>query len=283
MIELLQYTFMQRAFVMATLTGSLCALVGVYVILRSMSFIGAGIAHASFGGVALGMLAGINPFFTAVVFCTGTAWAIGAVSERTHISEDTAVGIFFASTMAFGVLLIGFMKGYNTDLFGYIFGNILAVTSFDVWTGVVLATIVVGTIIFFFKEFLFITFDSEMARVTGLPVRRLNYLMLTLIALTIVISIKAVGIVLVSALIVTPAAAAHQLTNDFRRMVVIAVSLGIAASWIGLFLSALFDIPSGATIVLTATVLFFLCSVLSPHRRRLHIRRDRLEHDVGRV
>ncbi len=260
---------MQRAFVVSTITGILCAVIGVYVVLRGMAFIGAGIAHASFGGVALGLLININPFFTAIVFCIVTAWGIGLISEKKRVKEDTAVGIFFASTMALGVLLIGFLKGYNMVVFGYIFGNILAVSSFDVWTSISLAFIVIFIILFYFKEFLFITFDIEMATVTGLPVRALNFLMLTLIALTIVISIKSVGIVLVSALIVTPAAAAYQLTDNFKSMMLFSILIGIFSSWTGLLFSALFNIASGATIVLTATVFFFMCFFCSPQRRKL--------------
>jgi ABC-type Mn2+/Zn2+ transport system permease subunit len=280
-LELFQYEFMQRAFVVATVTGALCAVIGVYVVLRGMSFIGAGIAHASFGGVALGFITGLHPFFTAIVFCTGVAWGIGFVSETKRIREDTAVGIFFASTMAFGVLLIGFLKGYNVDLFGYIFGNILAVTVFDMVVSIVFAIVVISVIILFFKEFLFLTFDSEAAEVAGLPVRMLNYLMLTLISLTIVISIKAVGIVLVSALIVAPAAAANQLTDDFKRMMILAVVLGIASTWIGLLLSSMLDIASGATIVLVATIIFFICAGFSPHRRSMRQRLALLKTDMG--
>ncbi|MBN1482096.1 metal ABC transporter permease [candidate division KSB1 bacterium] len=282
MIELLQFEFMQRAFVVATVTGALCAVIGVYIVLRGMSFIGAGVAHASFGGVALGFFTGLNPFFTAVLFCTAVAWGIGLVSESNRLREDTAVGIFFASTMALGVLLIGSLKGYTIDLFGYMFGNVLAVTVFDMWAAIILSVIVFGTIILLFKEFFFLTFDSEAARVAGLPVRFLNYLMLTLIAVTIVMSIKAVGIVLVSALLVAPAAAAHQLTDDFKKMMLLSVLIGVASTWIGLFLSSWFDIASGATIVLTATIVFFVCSAFSPNRRSARRRMLALRKNVNR-
>lgn len=282
MIELLHYEFMQRALVVATVTGALCAVIGVYVVLRGMSFIGAGIAHASFGGVAIGFITGLNPFFTAVLFCTSVAWGIGFVSETKRIREDTAVGIFFASTMAFGILLIGFLKGYNVDLFGYIFGNILAVTRFDMWASVILAVVVIGVVLLLFKEFLFLTFDSEAASVAGLPVRMLNYLMLTLISLTVVVSIKAVGIVLVSALIVAPAAAANQLTDDFKQMMLLSAALGVASTWLGLLLSSVLDIASGATIVLVATIIFFLCTAFSPHRRTMRQRVKGLQKDMGK-
>ncbi len=276
MIDLFQYTFMQRAFAASTITGIVCAVIGVYVVLRGMAFIGAGISHASFAGVALGFVLGINPFFTTIVFCILTAWGIGIVSDKQHVKEDTAVGIFFASTMAFGILLIGFIKGYTIDLFGYIFGNILAVTQFDVWSGLVLALVVVGSVVFFYKEFLFITFDPEMAKVTGLSVRFFNFLMLTLVSLTVVISIKIVGIVLVSALIVTPAASAYQLTEDFKKMMILAIVFGVVSSWAGLLFSAIFNFPSGATIVLTATLIFFITFTFSPKRKSLKLRMKKL-------
>jgi len=277
MMEILGYTFMQRALWSATLIGALCALIGVYVVLRSMSFIGAGIAHASFGGVALGFILGVNPFFTTVLFCTLTAWAIAFVSEGQKIREDTAVGIFFASTMAFGVLLIGLMRGYNVDLYGYIFGNILAVSRFDLYSSLILGVMVLGLIVLFYKEFLLLTFDPEMARVVGLPVRTLNLLMLTLVALTVVLSIKSVGVVLVSALIVTPAASAFLLTDDFKKMMWISVAIGVGGSWLGLFLSTWLNVASGAAIVMTVTLIFFLCFLFSPQRRRMKQRMSRLK------
>jgi ABC-type Mn2+/Zn2+ transport system permease subunit len=241
----MSYQFMQRAFISATLVGGLCAVIGVFVILRGMAFIGAGIAHASFGGVALGFLIEVNPLYSALGFSIATAWAIGFISEKGRIREDIVVGVFFASTMAFGVLLIGFIKGYTVDIFSYIFGNILTISKIDLVLTAILAIIVIAILYIFYKEFLFITYDIEMALVTGLPVRMLNFLMLTLIALVIVISIKAVGIVLVSALVVTPAAAALQLTFDFKKMIGLSAIIGISSSWIGLLFSVLLDLPSG--------------------------------------
>lgn len=259
---------MQRAILSAAIIGTVCAAIGVYVVLRSMSFIGAGIAHASFAGVALGFLLGVNPFFTTIAFCVGTAWGIAFLSERRKIHEDSAVGIFFASTMALGILLIGLMKGYNVDLFGYLFGNILAVSGNDLLISLSIAALVIGCIWFFYKEFLLLTFDPEMARVTGLKTKMLNLLMMTLMAVTIVISIKSVGIVLVSALIVTPAASAYLLSTDFKSMMLLAIVFGVGSSWLGLLLSVWFNLASGATIVMVATLVFFVCYFMAAQRRR---------------
>jgi ABC-type Mn2+/Zn2+ transport system permease subunit len=271
-MEILHYAFMQRALLAGALIGALCAVVGVYVVLRGMSFIGAGIAHASFGGVALGFLLGVNPVLSAVVFCLATAWGIGFVARRGQVREDTAIGVFFAFSMALGILFIGLMHGYNVDLFGYLFGSILAVGAQDLWITLALGAGVLLVVGLLFKELEFVAFDPEMAAVAGVPAGKLYFLLLALVALTVVVSIKVVGIVLVSALIVTPAAAAYQLSEDFRRMMALAVVIGVASAVGGLLLSYWLDTASGATIVLLATLIFFASALASP-RRRWRLRR----------
>lgn len=268
MTDLLSHTFMQRALIEAVLVGGICAVIGVYVVLNGLSFIGAGISHSTFAGVVIGLLLGVDPLITALLFSTAVALSIGWVSEKTDLKHDTSVGIFFAATMALGVLLIGFLKDFYVDVFSYLFGNILALTSTDLWISVAMTLIIAGVVFALFKEFLALSFDSEVAAVMGLPVRLLHYLLLVLIALTVVLSVKSVGVVLVSALIVTPAAAAYQLTVNFRRMMLLSVLIGIGSSVGGLLLSYWIDFPSGAGIVLIATGLFFLAWLLSPRRRR---------------
>ena len=257
---------MQRAIVASILIGTVTAVIGVYVVLRGLAFIGAGIAHASFGGVALGFLLGVNPVLSAVVFCLATAWGIAWASEHAQIREDTAIGIFFAATMALGILFIGLMGHYNVDLFGFLFGSVLAVTREDLWLSGLLGVGVLATVALFFKEFLFITFDPEMAQVSGIPSRAIYLLLLSIMALTVVVSIKVVGIILVSAMIVVPAASAYQLTEDFRAMMAVAVLIGNVSAIGGLLLSYQLNTASGATMVLTATVVFFLSALLSPQR-----------------
>jgi ABC-type Mn2+/Zn2+ transport system permease subunit len=268
MIETLSYHYMQSALFAGTLIGIVCAVIGTYVVLKGLSFIGAGIAHASFGGVALGFFLNVNPVLTAVAFCMGTAWGIGLVARKGRVKEDTAVGIFFASTMAFGIMLIGLMKVYNVDLFGYLFGSILAINAEDIQVTILLSVIVLALVVLFYKELLFVTFDSEMATVTGVPAGRIYFLLISLIALTVVLSIRVVGIVLVSALLVTPAAAAYQLTENFRRMMGISIVIGVSSTVGGLLLSDRLNTPSGATIVLLATLIFFVAALLSPRRRK---------------
>ncbi len=267
MSEMLSYPFMQRALVAAVLVGIVCAVVGTYVVLRKMAFIGAGISHSAFGGVALGYLVGLDPIGVAIPFCLATAMAIGWVSRKGRVSEDTAIGIAFASTMALGALFIGLKPGY-VDLFGYLFGSILAVTTSDLWLILGLSLGVIAVVALLFKELLFISFDEEMAAVSGLPVRLLYFLLLGMMALTVIISIKIVGIILVEALLIIPAAAAYQLTSKFGRMMGLAVLIGVVSGVAGLFFSYWWDIPSGATIVLTAGAIFVGCFALSPKRRR---------------
>ncbi len=269
MPEVLSYTFMQRAFLASVLIGTVTAIVGVYVVLRGLAFIGAGIAHASFGGVALGFLLGVNPILSAVVFCVATAWGIAWTSEKAELREDTAIGIFFAATMALGILFIGLMGEYNVDLFGYLFGSVLSVTREDLWISGALGLGVLALVVVFFKELLFITFDPEAAQVSGISVRRLYMLLLTVVALTVVLSLRVVGIILVSALLIIPAASAYQLTENFRTMMGLAVLIGNVSAIGGLMLSYQLDTASGATMVLTATAIFFFSTLVSPRRRRI--------------
>ena len=274
MSEMLSFGYMQRALLAGVLIGTLCAIVGVYVILRGMSFIGVGVAHASFGGVALGFLLGINPLIAAALFCLLTAWGIGIAAQKGEIKEDTAIGVFFAFTMALGILFISCMRRYNVDLFGWLFGSIIAVTSQDIMITLILGGCVILIVALLFKELKFISFDSEMAKVTGLPSGFLYFLLLGLIALTVVVSIKVVGIILVSALIVTPAAAAYQLTERFNWMMALSIAIGVFSAVGGLIVSYWLDTPSGATIVILVTIIFFAASIFSPRRRRLSGRKE---------
>lgn len=275
MIDLLGYAFMQRALIAAVLVGVVCSVIGTYVVLKKMAFIGAGISHSAFGGVALGYLLGLSPIGVAIPFSLGTAMAIGWVSRKGKMPEDTAIGIFFASAMALGVVFIGLREGYNVDLFGYLFGSILAVSMSDIWLILGLGLGVIAVVLLLFKEFFFMSFDEEMAAVSGLPTRTLYFVLLGLMALTVIISIKIVGIILVQALLVIPAAAAYQLTRNFVRMMLLAVLFGVGSGVLGLFLSYWLDLASGATIVLTAAVIFFICFVFSPKRRQRPIATER--------
>jgi manganese/iron transport system permease protein len=262
MIEFLvapfEFGFMQRALLGGVLVGAICALVGTYVVLRGLAFVGDALAHAAFPGVVIAYLLKGNIYLGATVFALATAFAIGLVSRRGRVSYDTAIGILFAGAFALGVLLMSTIHGYTVDLFSFLFGNVLGISQRDLlWVGI-LGAIVVLTIILFYKELLLLSFDPVVAEAMGYPVQALNYLLLGLIALTIVISIQAVGIILVVALLVTPSATAYLLTERFFRMMILGVVLAALAAVIGLYLSYYLNVASGAAIVLVSTCLFFL-------------------------
>ena len=262
MIEFLvapfEFGFMQRALLGGVLVGAICALVGTYVVLRGLAFVGDALAHAAFPGVVIAYLLKGNIYLGATVFALATAFAIGLVSRRGRVSYDTAIGILFAGAFALGVLLMSTIHGYTVDLFSFLFGNVLGISQRDLlWVGI-LGAIVVLTIILLYKELLLLSFDPVTAEAMGYPVQALNYLLLGLIALTIVISIQAVGIILVVALLVTPSATAYLLTERFFRMMILGVVLAALAAVIGLYLSFYLNVASGAAIVLVSTCLFFL-------------------------
>ncbi len=270
MIEFLvapfEFAFMQRALVGGVLVGAICALVGTFVVLRGLAFVGDALAHAAFPGVVIAYLLKGNIHVGAMLFALATALGIGLVSRRGRVSYDTAIGILFAGAFALGVLLMSTIKGYTVDLFGFLFGNILGISGRDLVLVGLLGATVVLTILLFYKELLLLSFDPIVAEAMGYPVQVLNYLLLVLIALTIVISIQAVGIILVVALLVTPSATAYLLTERFFRMMILGALLAALAAVIGLYLSFYLNVASGAAIVLVSTCLFFL--VLASRRIR---------------
>ena len=258
MTEILAYGFMQKALAAGILVSITCSVISFFVLVNRLSFIGVGISHAAFGGVAIGILFGIDPTLSAVIFSVLTAWMIGIVSRRGRLNEDTTIGIFYAAAMALGIVIIGLSRGYTVDLFGYLFGNILAVTSTDLWIVAALSLFVLGTVFYFFKELLYISFDEESAHVNGVPVAFLYYYLLTLMAVTIVISMKVVGIILVSALLVIPAAAAYEVSSHYKSVLIVSVIVGLVSALGGLLVSYRFNTASGATIVLLAAAVFLL-------------------------
>ncbi len=257
-MSFLGYVFMQRALIAGALIGAGAGTVGVYVVLRGFSFIGAGIAHAAFGGVAIAFLVGMDPLLGALVFSLLVAWGIAYTSRRAAIKEEVAVGVLFATSMALGIFLLSFIRGPRVDLLGYLFGNILAVSSRDLVLSFVLAGVVFLAVLFLYKEFLFIVFDPGMAEVAGFPVGLLQGALLSLVALTVVLSLRVVGAVLVAALLVIPAATAYQLVRDFHKMVFLSACIGVLEVIGGLIISFYLDTPSGPTIVLLSASLFGL-------------------------
>lgn len=252
-----ELAFMQRALLGGILVGALCAVVGTFVVLRGMAFVGDALAHAAFPGIVIAYMLKANIYLGAAIFTVGTALGIGAISRRARTSYDTTIGILFAGAFALGVLLMSTIPGYTADLFSFLFGNILGVSTTDLLVVGLLAAIVLTAVALCYKEFLLLCFDPVVAEAMGYPVQALNYLLLSLVALTIVISIQAVGVVLVVALLVTPSATAYLLTERFIRMMLLGVLLSMLAIGLGLYLSFYLNVASGAAIVLVSTCFFF--------------------------
>jgi manganese/iron transport system permease protein len=265
----LQNDFMIRAFIAAILIGLVCSVIGVYVVLRNMSFIGDGLAHASFAGIVIAYLLKADLYVGGLIFTILTALGIGAVAKKSEISLDTTIGVFFTAAFALGVALMSRVRTYVVDLQDFLFGNILAIDRRDIIIIAALAIAVLLVVVVLYKELLFASFDPVSAGASGLPVDALSYTLLVLLAVTIIVSLQAAGIILVAALLVTPAATAYQLTNRFGPMMLISAAIGVGAGIVGLYLSYYLNVASGSSIVLVATACFFIAMALSPKRRSL--------------
>jgi manganese/iron transport system permease protein len=266
LLEPLAYAFMQRGLAASLMVGILCSVIGCYVVLRSMAFMGDALAHAILPGVAIAYILNGNLLLGGLIAAVLVALAIGFFSRQGTLKEDTAIGILFAAALSLGVALISTMKTYAMDLTHILFGNILGVSPSDLWLTGILGLVVLFTILFFYKEFLVISFDPVLAATLRLRAELLRNLMLVLLAITVVVSLQTVGVGLVAAMLVTPAATAYLLTRRLPSMMITAASLGAASSIAGLYLSYYLDIASGAAIVLTATALFLVAFLFAPER-----------------
>ena len=267
MSEFLAYGFVQRALVVGILLAVTCAVLSFFVVLKRMAFVGVGLSHAALGGVALGVVLGLPPLLAAAVFTTGVAWVIAWLRGRSEVSEDTAIGVFFPTAMALGVVLISLSPAYRQDLMAYLFGNILSVRPGEVLPLAALSTVSLGLVGWWFKELLFLGVDEEAAQAAGVPAARLQFLLLTVLAVTIVASVRLVGIVLASAFLVIPAATGQALARSLNGMLVLAVASAVASVVLGLWVSWAWDIPSGAAIVLASALFFFLALVAGRRAR----------------
>ncbi len=258
MIELLQYEFMRNAIAAGLLASLACGIIGVYVVVKRIVFISGGIAHASFGGIGLGYFLGINPILGVLPFSILSAITMGLVSKRSKIAEDTAIGILWSLGMALGILFISLTPGYAPDLMTYLFGNILTVPLSDIYLMLMLDAFIVLTAVSLYKEFLALCFDEDFSNVAGIPVELLYLLLLCLIAMTVVIMIRVVGLILVIALLTIPAALSGQFTSDLKKMMYLSIASGSIFTVSGLFLSYYLDVPSGATIILVMSLAYML-------------------------
>ena len=273
----LEFAFMQRALLAAGLAALVCAVVGIFVVLKGMAFMGDAVAHSSLAGMSVAYFFGGNVFWGALAWAIPASLAITLISRRANLRLDTAIGIIFASGFAVGIILMSRVTNYTADLFGLLFGNLLGVS----WSDVLLISIIAGAVLLvvaaLYKELLFTSYDATMSAASGIPVRLVEYLLPVLVGVTTVASLKAVGIVLVLALLVTPAATATLLARRLPGIMAYSIAVALAATVAGLYLSFYAGLPSGPSIVVVATGFFLLALLFSPSKGLLwRGRRERL-------
>ncbi|KON88204.1 manganese ABC transporter permease [Sporosarcina globispora] len=259
----MQYGFLQKALLTSVMVGIICGVIGCFIILRGMALMGDAISHAVLPGVAISYMLGVNFFFGAVISGVITALAIGFVSQNSRIKHDTSIGIMFTAAFASGILIITMLKS-STDLYHILFGNVLAVRTSDMWITFGISLVVIAAVYLFYKELLVTSFDETMGAAYGLPVRFIHYFLMTLLTMVTVASLQTVGIILVVAMLITPAAAAYLLTERLWVMIFLAAGIGVVSSIVGLYFSFTYNLASGATIVIAATAIFVLVFLFSP-------------------
>lgn len=261
--DLMTTGYLQKALFTSIMVGIICGVIGCFIILRGMALMGDAISHAVLPGVAISYMLGINFFYGAVATGVLTALGIGIVNQNSRIKNDSSIGIVFSAAFALGVILITEAKS-STNLNQILFGNVLFVRSSDMWMTVAIGVLVLGVVILFFKELLVSTFDPTMSAAYGLPNRFIHYVLMILLTLVTVASLQTVGIILVVAMLITPASTAYLLTNRLSTMVLLSAVFGVLSSIIGLYFSFVYNFPSGAVIVLVATLFFIVAFVFSP-------------------
>ncbi|MBI5555351.1 MAG: metal ABC transporter permease [Elusimicrobia bacterium] len=255
MFNFLSYGFMQRAVIAGSFIAALCAVLGVFLVLRRLSLIGDGLAHVTFGSLAIGLFFNTTPLYVALPLVVLSSLGIMKLTEAQHIFGDAAIGIVSALGIAIGVLLVSVTKGFNIDLFSYLFGNILAISKTEVAMSIALSAAVIIVVALFYQDLVAVTFDEECAQAEGINTKAVNKALVILTAVTVMLAMKVVGIMLVSALLILPTVTALQIAKGFKMTILVAVIAAVVSVWIGIMLSFFLDWPSGATIVLVSFVL----------------------------
>lgn len=261
--DIQNYVFLQKALFTSIMVGIICGVIGCFIILRGMALMGDAISHAVLPGIAVSYMLGINYIYGAVFTGLLTSVGIGFISQNSRVKNDSSIGIVFSSFFALGIILIAKAKS-SIDLTSILFGNVLSVRSSDMWLTVVIGTFVLLVVILFYKELLVSTFDSTFAASYGLPNRLIHYVLMILLTLVTVASLQTVGVILVVAMLITPASTAYLLTNRLSVMIVLSALFGAFSAIVGLYFSFEHNLSSGAVIVLVTTVLFLIAFLFSP-------------------
>jgi len=265
--SILQYQFMQNAILAGLCGGITCSVVGVFVVTMHLSFIGVCIAHAAFAGALLGLWLGFNPLVGALLFSLTSAGIIGPMADRGELNPDTSIGIVFSLMLGLAFFFLGLMPGSRTEALNLFWGSILTVTQQDLIFLAVVTAVIVGLIVIFYKEIQAVICHREVALAVGIPATIVFYGLLFSTGVTITASLRSIGGLLIYCLILNPAAAAYQLTYSLKRMLLIAVAFGVISCWAGLAASYFLDVPSGASIVITSSIIFGLATAFSPKRK----------------
>jgi zinc transport system permease protein len=263
-MDLFQYPFFRNALFGSLFICITCGIAGCYIVSRRLVFIAGGITHASFGGLGLGFFLGINPIFTALISAVCSALGVEYLSQKQGVREDSAIAAFWALGMALGVIFVYLTPGYAPNISAYLFGSILTITDTDLWLAGILAFLLVIVFLLFFRPVLYTAFDREFAKTQGVNVNLIERLMMFAIAVTIVSSIRLMGIMLLMSLLTIPQMTANIFTSSFRKMLVLSVLFGLAGCFSGLLISYFLNVPSGAAVIFIQTIIFILCKFFVP-------------------
>ena len=272
MLELFNYQFFIHALLAVVFSSITCGFIGTYIVSRRIVFISGGISHTSFGGVGIAYYLGFHPLLGAAVFSVFSAVGIEAFSRKSDLREDSLIGMMWSFGMAVGIIFIFITPGYAANLMSYLFGSILTVSSSEIFLMAGLALLIFLFFVFLFKEILFVAFDEEYARTQGIPTRLINYVLMSLVALTIVVNIRVVGIIMVISLLTIPQATANLFSRSFKCMIACSTGFAFLASVIGLLISYRLNIPSGAAIIFTAIAIFIILKIAVSIHTRMKLR-----------
>ncbi len=274
--ELLQYKFILNSLLAGILTSISCGIIGTYIVTRRMVFLSGGITHSSFGGIGIGYYFGFNPIISAAIFGVLSALGVEYISKRSDIREDSVIGILWSFGMAIGIMFVFLTPGYVPNLMSYLFGSILTVSTLDIILMLGLSIVLILVFTLFYRVILFISYDQEFAKTHNIAVSFINYVLIGLVALTIVLNIKVVGIILVISLLTIPQSTANLFTENFKNIIIVSIVIGLIGAFLGLLISFKINIPSGAAIIFSLVVIFLLAKSFQIFKRGLSLKRQKI-------
>jgi zinc transport system permease protein len=273
--DLLEYKFILNSLLAGILASISCGIIGTYIVTRRMVFLSGGITHSSFGGIGIGYYLGFNPIITAAIFAVLSAFGIEFISKRSNIREDSVIGILWSFGMAVGIMFIFLTPGYAPNLMSYLFGSILTVSSLDIALMAGLSFILIVVFVLFYRIIVFVSYDQEFARTHQIAVSLVNYALIGLVALTIVLNIKVVGIILVISLLTIPQSIANLFTKNFKNIIISSIVIGFVGAFLGLVISYKINIPSGASIIFSLVMIFIIAKLFQIIRRYISLKRQK--------